>query len=154
MHAMSTDNIIGINLQLTSGATFYIPQLLSEDVQKIFWWSLKLNLTSKITFFMNFWCFELPLEFIQGILVSGRQVKKSHEGHVSARINCKTRRKTMPLLSTYYPDPKEHVRYSVHVEMTSTSHSTGFKCIFQFSPKPIFSIGFPKGVYKPPEMQM
>ena len=130
MHAMSTDNIIGIILQLTSEATFYIPWLLSEDVQKIFQWSLKLNFTTKITFFMNFLCFELPLEFIQGILVSGRKDKKSHEAHVSANKNCKTRRKTMPLLSTHYPGPKEHVRYQFELDMTSSSHSTGVQKYF------------------------
>ena len=135
MHAMSTDNIIGIILQLTSGVTFYIPLLLSEDVQKIFQWSLKLNFTLKIAFFMNYWCFELPLEFIQGILVSGRKDKKSHEAHVSANKNCKTRRKTMPLLSTHYPARKEHVRYIFDIDMTYTLHSTSIQKYFSISPK-------------------
>ena len=79
---------------------------------------------------MNFVCFELPLEFIQGILVSGRKDKKSHEAHVSANKNCKTRRKTMPLLSTHYPGPKEHVRYQFELDMTSSSHSTGVQKYF------------------------
>ena len=79
---------------------------------------------------MNFVCFELPLEFIQGILISVRKVKKSHEAHVSAHKDCKTHRKIMPLLSTHYPGPKEHVRYQFELDMTSPSHSTGVQKYF------------------------
>ena len=94
---------------------------------------------------MIFWCFELPLEFIQGILVSGRKVKKSREAHVSAHKNCKTHRKTMPLLSTHYPGPKEHVRYPFDIDMTSTSHSTGAQKHFLIFSKTNFFYIISKG---------
>ena len=94
---------------------------------------------------MNYWCFELPLEFIEGVLVSGRRVKKSHEAHVSAYKNCKTHRKIMPLLSTHYPRPKEHVRYPFYIDITHTSHSTGVQKYFSIFSKTNFFFRISKG---------
>ena len=61
---------------------------------------------------------------MKGILVSGRQPEKSCEAHVSAWIIRQTHRITTPLLSTYSPGPREHVRYPFHIVMTSKSLST------------------------------
>ena len=64
-----------------------------------------------------------PLHFVKANLTSGRQPAKSCEAHVSARIIRQTHRITMPLLSTYSPGLREHVRYPFHVAMTSKTYS-------------------------------
>ena len=66
---------------------------------------------------------DFPLHFVKGNLTSGRQPAKSCEAHVSARIIRQTHRITMPLLSTYSPGLREHVRYPFHVAMTSKTYS-------------------------------